>query len=343
MSYERGWSAIHLKMPDRIPHTEYISHRQFIMKVTHLDLDDPNQSGQAGPALARALDLDFIWSTYGRDWGMPRADMGRVKFYENEVPWPASYPFKTVEEVLAFDPLSAVNLPTLDELAADVKRAYEDGQAAYPDAVFPGGFYNTVFTWNILTFGWELFMAAAVTDPERFDRIMEAFTEISMMVVRAHVKAQVPVFLCHDDMVLAGGTVFSPAWMRRNIFPRFKRLWQPLKEAGIKVLFCSDGNFSEYIDDVAEAGAEGFVFEPLTSLEYAVQRYGKTHVIIGNADSRILQDGTPEEIRAEVKRCTDLGRDCPGYFFSVGNHIPYTVPLSNVECCFDALAEYGRR
>ena len=120
-------------------------------------------------------------------------------------------------------------------------------------------------------------------------------------------------------------------------------MWTKLREAGIKVLFCSDGNFDAFVDDLADAGAEGFIFEPLTSLEAIVERYGRTHVIIGNIDSRILQFKGPDDIRAEVKRCADLGRDCPGYFFAVGNHIPYTVPIASVECYFDAVDEFGKR
>ena len=93
MSYERGWKAIHLEMPDRIPHTEYISHRQFTMKVTGIDPEGPD-GGKAGPALAKALDYDFIWSCYGRDWGLPRSDMGRAQFYETETPWHSKYAFE---------------------------------------------------------------------------------------------------------------------------------------------------------------------------------------------------------------------------------------------------------
>jgi len=343
MSYQRGWQAIHLEMPDRIPHTEYLFHRRFIKKITGYDFEDPSQTHKALSEIAKALDYDFIWSTYSREWGLPRTDMGRAKYYETEVPWHSSYPFKSVEEVLAFNPLEPADLPSIEELAAFVREYYERGQSAYPDAVFSGGFYNSVFTWNIITFGWELFMLAAKDDPDRFEQILDQFTEISMMVVEAHIRAEVPIFLCHDDIVWASGPAFSPAWMREYIFPRLKRLWTPLREVGVKVLFCSDGNFDEFVDDLAEAGAEGFIFEPLTDLKCIVEQYGQTHVIIGNIDSRILQFGSPEEIRAEVKRCADLGRDCPGYFFAVGNHIPYTVPIPSVECYLEAIEEYGKR
>ncbi len=343
MSYERGWQAINLQMPDKIPHTEYISHRQFIMKVTGLDPESDEGRGKAGPALAKALDYDLIWSTYGRDWKTPNTDMGRAKFYETETPWHSEYPFKTAEDVLAFDPLEAAEIPSLDELTEAVRRHCENGQRAYPEAVFPGGFYNTVFTWPIRTFGWELFLEAAVDDPDRFERILDGFTEISLLVSEAHVRAGVKVFISHDDIVWASGTVFSPEWMRRYVFPRHKKLWAPLREAGCKVLFCSDGNFDEYVDDLAAAGADGFIFEPLTDLQYICERYGKTHVIVGNIDSRILQFGTPEDIRAEVRRCTEFGRNCPGYFYAVGNHIPYVVPIPSVECYLEAIDEMGRR
>lgn len=344
MSLKRGLAAINLEMPDKVPHTEYISNRQFILKRTGLDIDDPAEAGSAAVTIARELDYDFIWSNFGYDWGLPSSWMGRARYSESESLREAEYPFKSVEEVLSFDPVAAATrLPSLEDLTAAVRASWEGGCAAYPEAVFPGGFYNSVFTWSILTFGWDLFLEAAATDMDRFDRVMEGFFEITMMVVQAHVDAQIPIYLCHDDMVWASGTVFSPAWMRRYVFPRFTRMWTPLREAGIKVLFCSDGNFTEYIDDVAECGAQGFIFEPLTDLDYIVSRYGQTHVIIGNADCRELMTDNPERIRAEVKRCMDLGKPCPGFFMAVGNHIPYNIPVSAVECYLEAYEQMAPR
>ena len=71
------------------------------------------------------------------------------------------------------------------------------------------------------------------------------------------------------------------------------------------------------------------MFEPWTDLETIVSRYGQTHVIIGNVDTRILLSGTHDQIRAEVERCIGLGRDCPGFFLAVGNHIPPNTPVEN--------------
>ena len=66
-------------------------------------------------------------------------------------------------------------------------------------------------------------------------------------------------------------------------------------------------------------------------------------MLIGNIDTRILTFGKPEQIRAEVRRCAELGRPCPGYFFAVGNHIPYNVPIPAIECYLEAIETMGRR
>ena len=80
---------------------------------------------------------------------------------------------------------------------------------------------------------------------------------------------------------------------------------------------------------VAACGVNGFVMEPTTDMAAIAKKYGKTHAFIGNADCRILTYGTKEEIYQEVKRCVDVGRDCPGFFMAVGNHIPSNVPVEN--------------
>lgn len=346
MSYRRGWQAIHLEMPERIPHTEYIFHRQFTRKVTGLDPEstDPHEARRAAAALARVLDYDFVWSVFPLDYKGPRTEMGHGQYSETGSDIAeAVTPFTTPEQVLAFDPERDIQVPGLSELTDRVRAWHAAAQADCPEAVVPGGFYLSVFTWAIVTFGWEPFLMAAAIDEARFDRILEGFARITEQVIAAHLRAEIPVFLCHDDLAWTSGAPFRPSWYRQYVFPRYERLWRPLKEAGVTILFCCDGDFTELAGDLAEAGADGFIFEPYTHLETLVARFGRTHVLIGNIDTRILTFGKPEQIRAEVRRCAELGRPCPGYFFAVGNHIPYNVPIPAIECYLEAIETMGRR
>ncbi|HHV62165.1 MAG TPA: hypothetical protein GXX51_05950 [Firmicutes bacterium] len=347
MSYERGLKALNLEMTEKIPHTEYLDHPGYVRLKTGFDLnpDDPDEFRLANAAIAKVMDYDLFWNIFERPITRGRiTKMGRAYFHENQGPDYEVYcPFKTVEEVLNFDPVAEYGIPDVDITAKIFQQHYMENQALYDSMVYTGGRYHTLFSACIRTFGWEMFLAGAGADYERFDRVLEGFYEISLAEVKAWTKTGIKAYICHDDIVWSSGPVFHPDWYRKYIFPRYEKLWAPLKEAGIKVLYCSDGNFDAFVDDIVRAGADGFIFEPITSLERIAEKYGKSKVMVGNIDCRILTSGTKEEIRAEVKRCADIGRDCPGYFFAVGNHIPSNVPVENIEIYLEALDEFGRR
>ena len=152
-----------------------------------------------------------------------------------------------------------------------------------------------------------------------------------------------PVVMIHDDIVWTSGAFLHPDWYRRYLFPNYKKLFAPLVESGKKIIYTSDGTYTEFIDDIAACGVNGFVMEPTTDMEYVAEKYGKSHVIIGNADTRILLSGSKEEIYGEVKRCMDIGRDCPGFFMAVGNHIPANTPVDNCLYYNDCYEKLSRR
>ena len=156
-------------------------------------------------------------------------------------------------------------------------------------------------------------------------------------------ESETPVVYSHDDIVWTSGAVFHPEWYQKYIFPNYRKFYEPLIESGKKVIFVSDGNYTEFIDDIAATGASGFFFEPLTDLKYIVEHYGQTHIIIGNADTRILLMGTKKDIHREVGRCMELGKRCPGYFMSVTNMIPANTPVENALYYNEVYEELSRR
>jgi uroporphyrinogen-III decarboxylase len=109
------------------------------------------------------------------------------------------------------------------------------------------------------------------------------------------------------------------------------------------VLFTSDGDYTVFIDDVAKTGVHGFVMEPTTDMDYIAKRYGKTHVFVGNADTQVLLYGTKDQIRTEVERCMAIGKQCPGFFMAVGNHIPPNTPVENAIYYNEVYNELGLR
>lgn len=343
MSYRIGWEAINLDMPERVAHTEYCSHPLLVQAITGID---PRVDASGWVAFYDAVGYDLIWDTNdGPPWEGRQTSMGHAVFQQDGTDFDTNVhcPFTCPEEVLEFDPVAEYGVPDVEERARYFEAIYQAGQSGHPNQIYTAGYYKTIFSACIQSFGWEMFLCAAPLDYERFDRVLEGFFQISMANFLAWARTSAPVFICHDDIVWTQGPVFHPAWYRRYIFPRYTKLWRVIKESGKKLLFCSDGDFTQFVDDIAEAGADGFIFEPLTDLRYIVERYGQSKVIIGNVDTRILTFGNRSDIHAEVKRCMDFGKPCPGFFIAVGNHIPHNVPISNALYYFELVEELGRR
>lgn len=352
MSCETGMQIMNLQMPERVGRTEYCDHTALVRHITGLDpySPDPAESARAWQKFYQWAGYDLLWNNNDGPVTWDKlgrvTDMGHAVYAEGGIDYQDRLicPFKTPEEVLAFDAAEEYGLPDPKERAEYFRKNYLEGQVTHPSVIFPGGYYKTIVSGCIQSFGWEMLLLAAGTDPKRFgEYVLEGFFRLTLANIKAWAETGIKVFISHDDMVWTQGAIFHPDWYRKYVFPRYRKLWQPLKEKGIKVLFCSDGDYTEFIDDIAQAGADGFIFEPLTDLELVVQKYGRTHVFVGNADCRVLTFGTREDVKAEVKRCLDLGKPCPGFIMAVGNHIPANVPLDNVLYYFDLVNSLGRR
>lgn len=341
LSYDIGISALRLRPHERIAHTEYCSSYPLVRAVTGLD---PRTDSSAWRKFSDAWQFDMLWVT--NDGPVPWSqrgrvtDMGHAEFLENgeDRRDTVTCPFTDVEQVLSFDAVEEYGLPDADELAHYYENAYRSGQDSHPNQVFTGGYYKTIVSGAIEAFGWDMLLAAAA-DRERFDNVLEGIFRLSMHHFQAWARTSVEVFICHDDMVWTQGAFIHPDFYRSAIFPRYAKLWKVLHDAGKTVLFCSDGCFTEFIDDIADAGADGFIFERLTDFDYVVERYGRTHAIVSSkVDCRTLTFGTKERIKAEVDETLELVKHCPGFVFAVGNHIPSNVPVDNALYYFDYLS-----
>ncbi len=338
MSFEDGWAAIHMEMPPRIPHTEYSieSHWDLIKAVTGIDVSAtsrPETQRAAGIAFQKAWNFDFFWNTKidGAEVEPWRTDMGHAEYAAGGVDRrdTTRCPFTDVEQVLDFDPWEKLGPRSRVELVRRFEADYTARCVLRPFGVNMTGIYISLVSGMIELFGWEMLLLAAGTDPKGFGALTDRYAAWIQQYFDALAEADVPVVMVHDDMVWTSGPIMRLGWYREHVFPNYKRLFAPLIESGKRLIFTSDGDYSRFSDDIAACGVHGFVLEPMTDMAHMVEAYGQTHVIIGNADTRILLSGSRAQIRAEVERCVALGRGCPGYFLAVGNHIPANTPIDN--------------
>ena len=282
--------------------------------------------------------------THGR-WG----DSYRDHWQQDD----ASNRFKSIEDMMRFSPLEQGDFTGWNvEVDGDFRSEdviYERFRKYYPvewgDKVPEGssafvGFYNTMFMWPMLVFGYENFMMMCL-DPE-FERIMDEFAEINRRVFRAFARLPVNFALCHDDIALSNGPACSPEWMRKFIFPRYEEFWDILKKSGKDVVFISDGRVDTFVDDVMACGARGIISEPFNDFKAIARRY-ENCVLAGEGDNRILSRNNPAEIRKMVESMVETGRMSGGYMMCIGNHIPFNIPPQAVKTYLDLCTELAYR
>lgn len=261
--------------------------------------------------------------------------------------------FKSREEMLRFSPLAQGDFREWNVVEDHDYRSeeafYQEFRKTLPaewgDKAPEGSaryacFYNTMFMWPLLVFGYENFLSICL-EPE-FDRIMDEFAEINRRVFRAFARLPVNFVVCHDDIVLSSGPVCSPAWMRKHIFPRYEEFWDILKAAGKEVIFMVDGCIDAYVEDIFACGARGIISEPYTDYKTIARKHNNCF-LAGEGDNRILSRNNPDEIRAMVRSMVETAKMTGGYMMCVGNHIPWNVSPEGIKRYLNLCRELAHR
>ncbi len=352
MSTEDGMAALRLEMPPRVPRTEYSVeiHHDLIQAITGLDTrtweegkgpsnwEELDEFVLARPdganpwhELYRIWDYAFQWNTsIGSEYfGEYTTNMGHAVYTEDGSDFTpvGGCPFAEPEDALAFDPVEAFGKLEHAKLVANFNTYYENALKRCPVGVSMTGIYTTMISAMIAIYGWDMLLLAAGVDQKKFGQLANRYAEWAQQLFNALADCDAPVVMIHDDMVWTAGPFIHPDWYREFVFPNFKKYFAPLRDAGKIICFTSDGDYTMFLDDLVDCGVNSFAFEPMVDMAGFAEKYGQTHGFIGNADTRILLRNNKAEIRAEVERCMAIGKGCPGFILSVGNHIPPNTPV----------------
>jgi hypothetical protein len=344
--------------PQRMAHWEHWSNPDAETELTGIDYyGHPQLCRQRMRELYPELDLPIPATDQAKPRIEEQADAGKGRwgdaYRDHWQQQDAARRFDSLESMLRFSPLAQGDFSgwhvAVDGDFSSEEVIYQRFRARYPAewghraperssaSVF---FYNTMFMWPMLVFGYENFLSICL-EPE-FDRIMDEFAEINRRVFRAFARLPVNFVVAHDDIVLSTGPVCGPEWMRKHIFPRYEEFWSIVRQAGKEVLFMVDGCVDAFVDDVMACGARGIISEPFTDYKAIARRY-ENCFIAGEGDNRVLMRNDAAEIRGMVKSMAETGRMSGGYMMCIGNHIPFNVPAEAVKRYLELSRELARR
>jgi uroporphyrinogen-III decarboxylase len=144
----------------------------------------------------------------------------------------------------------------------------------------------------------------------------------------------------------------SPAMFRRFVLPHVKEMTRVIHARGAKVRLHCHGKMRHVLDMILDTGCDGIdPCEPppdgdieLDEVKRRCQPRGVS--VWGNIEFKLLEQGTTDQIRAEVRRIMDQAK-AGGGFVLIPTAGPINVPLSpqteaNYKAFIDAGLEFGQ-
>jgi hypothetical protein len=193
--------------------------------------------------------------------------------------------------------------------------------------------------------GLELFSYAYAEDPELISRWLEALNWNEIQRVHECADATLsPVALVYADQADKNQLLFSPSFLRREFFPRLRKLVDTWHGHGVKVIFHSDGNLHKVLDDFQASGIDGLnPLEPLSKM-YAgdVRRRNESWILMGGIDaSHLLPHGTEDEVRLAVRRTIREAGAHGRLWLGSSTEIHPAIPVRNALAMWDEIEHSG--
>lgn len=239
-----------------------------------------------------------------------------------------------------------------EELYHDFRKTILNARAALQDVVWIASDWqiipNALGHWSY-HFGIETTMMTMALHPERFQKLIQngaiSGRQKAELFVRAVREGLIPpVILTGEDLCSQQGPMVSPAFLRKNYWPWVDYALEPLREAGIKVVWHCDGNWQKIITDVIACGVDGlqgFQEECGMRLDWISSlrtRTGDPLVIFGPISvTGALLHGNPHDVKIEVHKAMEICKDNAGLFFFTSNTITPDIPIDNLITLWDTV------
>jgi uroporphyrinogen decarboxylase len=204
--------------------------------------------------------------------------------------------------------------------------------ARFPDRfrVFQIGFSLYERAWTLR--GMEQLMIDFHDHPRFVHALLAQIADYNIAQVRAAVRYDIDAVYFGDDWGQQHGLQMGPRLWRQFIYPALQRMYAAVRDAGKFVMIHSCGDVDELFDDLLEIGLNCFnPFQPeVMDIHGLLSRYrGRLAFYGGLSTQRTLPFGNVAEVRAEVGRLLELGRQ-GGYIFAPAHDVEGDVPLENM-------------
>jgi uroporphyrinogen decarboxylase len=212
-----------------------------------------------------------------------------------------------------------------------------------------GQFGGNFFERGNRLFGMEKFLIMLVTEERMVHHFMERLTEATIEDFdnyREAVGDRVDIIQLNDDLGSQEGPLISPDLYTKLIKPYQKRLYRHIRETTRMHLFLhSCGGIFEFIPHLIDIGVE--ILNPVQYTARGMdpvrlkREFGEDLTFWGGGcdAQKVLQHGTPAEVRKETARMIDILCPGGGFVFSQVHNLQPGTPPENIIAMFEVIEE----
>ncbi|MGI5930728.1 MAG: uroporphyrinogen decarboxylase family protein [Pseudoflavonifractor sp.] len=193
--------------------------------------------------------------------------------------------------------------------------------------------------------GMEPLMMDMMCDEEMAEVILDRVTQMSIQRAKLYAEAGVDILYLGDDVGMQNSLMMSEELYVTWIKPRLKQVIEAAKaiKPDIIVFYHSCGFVEPLIPHLIEAGID--VLNPIQpecmDFEEIFEKYGDQVAFHGTVGTQsVMPFGTPEEVKAVVKKNLDIAGPKGGLFVAPTHLLEPEVPWENIRAYVEVCREY---
>ena len=345
---QRVLAALNRRVPDRVPKHAHFTPFQLQQVRERTGLENPADAfgfevrsvrfrpAKEKPDFSRYLPTDLPPGTTSDEWGLTEKPGTFYHFTEYV------YPMANLTDVRELD----------DWPFPDYTPAYRfDGVPEEIASWQEKGYYVSGGVGHIFETSWYIRSMEQLFIDWRFnkafaERLLDEITERRLYMAVKYAEAGADGLGTGDDVGTQRGMLMSPEQWRHWLKPRWARVIAAAKSVkpDILVTYHSDGDISTIIPELAEIGVD--VLNPVQpeclDVGEVKRQYGDRLAFWGGMGIQTTMPfGSPDDVRAEVKRLIAILGDGGGYLIAPTHVLEPDVPWENIVTFFEAVEAYG--